>query len=280
MRVAVTGAGGRLGSAFLTRAGDMHDVVPFLHDALDVTDGTGVTAAIGGARPDVVIHAAAMTAVDACELDPVNAYRVNALGTRNVALACRRAGATLVAISTDYVFDGEKGALYHEFDRPHPISVYGASKLAGEREARLAPEHVIVRTSWVFGGGGDFLGGALRKLAAGETISAIADLMGTPTFVGHLADRLVPLVQAGHRGVVHLAGGEPTSWYDLLTETVGRFGMPGQVTPQKAEELARPAPRPRAPALTSLVLPSDGPLAMPPLADGIREVLEGADGRA
>ena len=280
MRVAITGAGGGLGSALQERAGAGHELLPFLHADLDVADPAAVRAAIGDARPDVVIHAAAMTAVDACELDPLRAYRANALGTRNVALASRETGAVLVAVSTDYVFDGEKREPYHEFDATHPISVYGSSKLAGEREARQAPDHLIVRTSWVFGSGKDFLTDALRRLSAGETLPAIADVVGSPTFVGHLAERILPLVEAGHRGVVHVSGGRPTSWHDLLADAVRRFALPGQVTPQKAEELARPAPRPRFSALTSLALPSEGPLAMPPLVEGVRRALEVADAGA
>lgn len=279
MRVLVTGAGGGLGRALQERAGGSYELIPFDHRALDVEDREATRSTVTGVKPEVVVHAAAMTSVDGCQTDPVGAYRANALGTRNVALACRETGALLLALSTDYVFDGEKGEPYHEFDDPRPISVYGSSKLAGEREAALAADHVIVRTSWVFGGGRDFLTSALQRLAAGEDVPAIADLAGTPTFVGYLAERLLLLVEEGLRGVVHLGGGRPTSWYDLLLDAKDRFDLPGRVTPQKAEELGRPAPRPRSSALTTLVLPAEGPLAMPPLLDGVAQVLEGIDGR-
>jgi dTDP-4-dehydrorhamnose reductase len=205
MRIAVTGANGGLGRAFLARTSDAHELFPFGHADLPVEDLPSVMERLVAARPEIVIHAAAMTSVDGCEEDPRRAFIVNALGTRNVALAAARAGAVLVYISTDYVFDGEKGAAYHEFDGPNPLSVYGESKLAGERETRhLAPQHLVVRTSWVFGGGKDYLSKALARLAAGESVPAIVDLVGTPTYVGHLAERLLPMVVSGYRGVVHL----------------------------------------------------------------------------
>ena len=280
MRIALTGASGGLGRAFLTRAAAGHDVIPFTHARLAVEDGDAVLAAITASRPAVVIHAAAMTSVDGCELDPAQAARVNAVGTGNVARAARRAGACLVAISTDYVFDGEKGEPYHESDTPNPLSVYGRTKLGGEREAQqIVADHLIVRTSWVFGGGSDFLTGALTRLAAGESVPAIADRIGSPTFVGHLAERLVPLVESGTRGVVHLAGPEPSAWHDVLSTAVETLGLPGDVTPQKAEELNRPAPRPRNSSLTSSVLPETPVPPMPPLDAALREVLEGIRGR-
>lgn len=280
MRIAVTGAAGALGRAVVATFGEQHDLVAFAHGDVAVEDFRAVMDRLVPAQPEVIIHAAAMTSVDGCEEDPRGAFLANALGTRNVALAAARAGAVLVYVSTDYVFDGEKGEPYHEFDVPNPLSVYGRSKLAGEREAQtLAPDHLVVRTSWVFGGGKDFLSGALGRLAGGESVPAIVDLVGTPTYVRHLAERLIPLVLAGHRGVVHLGGPEVTTWHDLLTRAVHLAGLPGEVTEQKADELGRPARRPANSALTSLVLqPSDVP-AMPPLEEAVNEVMEAVRGR-
>lgn len=280
MRIAVTGAAGALGRAVVATFGEQHDLVAFAHGDLAVEDLRAVMDRLVPAQPEVIIHAAAMTSVDGCEEDPRGAFLANALGTRNVALAAARAGAVLVYVSTDYVFDGEKGEPYHEFDVPNPLSVYGRSKLAGEREAQtLAPDHLVVRTSWVFGGGKDFLSGALGRLAEGETVPAIVDLVGTPTYVRHLAERLIPLVLSGHRGVVHLGGPEVTTWHDLLTRAVHLAALPGEVTEQKADELGRPARRPANSALTSLVLqPADVP-PMPPLEEAVDEVMEAVRGR-
>jgi dTDP-4-dehydrorhamnose reductase len=280
MRVAVTGAGGGLGRALAAGAAGDHELIPFTHDELPVEDLQGVLDRIVSAEPEVIIHAAAMTSVDGCEENPRGAFLANALGTRNVAQAAARAGALLVYVSTDYVFDGERGEPYHEFDATNPISVYGASKLAGEREARtLAPEHLVVRTSWVFGGGKDFLSGALGRLAAGESVPAIVDLVGTPTYVRHFAERLMPIVLSGTRGVVHLGGPEVTTWHDVLVRAVDGLGLPGEVTEQKADELGRPARRPANSALASLVLPIPGVSPMPPLEQAVNELMEIVGGR-
>jgi dTDP-4-dehydrorhamnose reductase len=279
MRIAVTGAGGALGRAVSGAAGEQHELIPFEHGELAVEDRSAVMEQLVSAQPEMIIHAAAMTSVDGCEENPRGAFLANALGTRNVALAAARAGAVLVYISTDYVFDGEKGEPYHEFDTTNPISVYGESKLAGERETRsLAPEHLVVRTSWVFGGGRDFLTGALGRLSAGETVPAIVDLVGTPTYVRHLAERLIPLVQSGHRGVVHLGGPEVTTWHDLLTRAVQIAALPGEVNEQKSDELGRPARRPANSALVSLVLRDMDIPAMPPLNEAIGELMEAVRG--
>ncbi|HET6770618.1 MAG TPA: dTDP-4-dehydrorhamnose reductase [Actinomycetota bacterium] len=280
MRVAVTGAGGGLGQALAATAGEDHELILFAHGELAVEDLPAVMDRLVPARPEVIIHAAAMTSVDGCEVDPRGAFLANTLGTRNVAQAAARAGAVLVYISTDYVFDGEKGEPYHEFDAPNPISVYGASKLAGEREARtMSPEHLVVRTSWVFGGEKDFLTGALGRLAAGESVPAIVDLVGTPTYVPHLAERLIPLVRSGHRGVVHLGGPEVTTWHDVLVRAVDLAALPGEVAEQKADELERPARRPANSALASLVLPIPDVRPMPPLEEALNELMETVRGR-
>jgi dTDP-4-dehydrorhamnose reductase len=280
MRVAVTGGEGGLGGRALRARASTHELISFGHGDLAVEDLSAVLDRLVPARPDVIVHAAAMTSVDGCEMDPRKAFMVNALGTRNVALAAARAAAVLVYVSTDYVFDGEKGEAYHEFDAPNPLSVYGESKLAGEREAQhLAPDHLVVRTSWVFGGGSDYLSGALARLAAGEAVPAIVDLVGTPTYVGHLAERLLPAVLSGHRGVLHLGGPEITTWYDLLGGAVRTAGLPGEVTEQKSEELGRPARRPANSALTSLVLETTDVPPMPPLEEAVHEVMGSVRGR-
>lgn len=274
MRIAVTGVGGGLGRAFRAVAPPGLRVEGFAHADLPVEEPDAALDRLVPIRPQVILHLAAMTSVDGCERDPDAAFRVNALGTANVALAARRAGALLVMLSTDYVFDGTKGEPYHEFDEPRPLSAYGRSKLAGEREARrLAPDHLIVRTSWVYGGGEDFLTGAVRRLAAGETVGGIVDQTGTPTYVGHLAERLLPLTRSGRRGVIHVAGPQSATWFDALTRARALGGLPGEVVEQKAGDLDRPAPRPVDSSLTSLVLPGTGVPPVPPLDEGIRELL-------
>ncbi|HEX2030355.1 MAG TPA: dTDP-4-dehydrorhamnose reductase [Actinomycetota bacterium] len=275
MRIAVTGAGGGLGTAF-REAAPTEDVVAFGHGDLPVEDLDRVAERLVAVRPDVVLHLAAKTSVDGCEEDPEGAYVVNALGTLAVARAARDAGALLVALSTDYVFDGEKDAPYDEVDAPNPLSVYGRSKLWGERlAAAAAPEHLVIRTSWVFGAGSDFVSAAVRKLASGEAVGGIVDQIGTPTYVHHLAERLLPAIRSGHRGVVHLAGPQPTTWFDVLATAREVGGLPGEVVEQKAADLGRPAPRPSNSALASRVLPGLDVAPMPPLEDAVREVVDG-----
>jgi dTDP-4-dehydrorhamnose reductase len=276
VRIAVTGAGGGLGTAFLERGTFGHDVIPFTHADLPVEQTEAVQRALKEARPDVVLHLAAMTSVDGCQVSPAGARMVNVEGTVSVARASQEAGAVLVSLSTDYVFDGEKEGPYDEEDEPKPLNVYGWSKLRAERAVgAVGGEWIVVRTSWVFGAEGEFVRRSVERLAAGHEVRAIVDQVGTPTYVGHLAERLVPVIESGLRGVVHLAGSEPATWFEVLARAKSLGGFPGEVVQQKADELDRPAPRPKNSALTSVVLEGTGVPPMPPLDEGIGEVLAG-----
>ncbi len=223
MRILITGAAGMLGTdarRILTAQG--HEIIATgigpgatgdLHP-LDIMDGGAVRAFFAKTNPDVVLHAAAYTNVDGCERDPDLAYKVNALGTWTVASAAEEVGAALVAVSTDFVFDGTKGAAYTEFDAPNPISHYGASKLAGENLARAACRRCyIVRTSWLYGVGGKNFPYTVIALAKTKPeLPIVADQFGTPTYTVDLVEAVAEIIQTPLYGVYHVSNGGEASW--------------------------------------------------------------------
>ena len=265
MRLVVTGAGGQLGHDLVrvaAAAGD--DVVGADHAALDVTDRDAVLGAITTWRPEVVVHAAAWTAVDACEGDPERAFATNALAVRWVVEGCARVGAHLVHVSTDYVFDGTLDRPYHEWDRPNPQSVYGASKLAGEIEAlALGPDAAVVRTSWLCGAHGS---NVVEKVlgAAGHSPDGLAfvdDQRGCPTFTADLAPVLRRLALDRRSGLHHVTNQGVVTWFEFAREILAAGGHdPDLVRPITTAELdpPRPAPRPANSALDNAVLRAAG----------------------
>jgi dTDP-4-dehydrorhamnose reductase len=259
MRVLVTGAGGQVGRAtaeLCRAAGD--DVIATDHAALDITDRDGVLGAITSLCPDAVINPAAWTDVDGCEGDPDRAYAANTLAVRHLADACRRAGAHLVHVSTDYVFDGRKGAPYVEWDETGPLSVYARSKLAGEREA--GPEATVVRTSWVFSrSGGNFVQAVLDRAAAGGPLRFIDDQTGTPTFADDVAGILRHLAVERAPGVFHATNGGHTTRFDQAREILAAAGLdPSQVEPITSAELPWVATRPVSTVLDNAALRLSG----------------------
>jgi dTDP-4-dehydrorhamnose reductase len=261
MRVLVTGAAGQLGRDVVLacqRAGD--EVVATDRVSLDVTDRDAVLGAVTSTRPHTVFHCAAYTAVDACETEVDPAYRVNALAVRWVAEAAHRTGAHLVHVSTDYVFDGTKPSPYVEWDAPNPLGVYGASKLAGEREA--GPDATIVRTSWLMGEHGANMVRTVLRLAAGRSALAfVDDQRGHPTFCEDLAPMLRRLAVDRRPGVHHMTNQGAVSWYEFAQAVVAAAGGdPGVVSPipTAALEPPRPAPRPANSVLDNAVLRLSG----------------------
>jgi dTDP-4-dehydrorhamnose reductase len=261
MRVLVTGAGGQLGQdlvAHCASAGD--EVIAADRARLDVGDRDQVLGAVTALRPDVVINAAAWTAVDAAESDPARAYRDNALAVRWLREACDRAGAHLVHVSTDFVFDGALERPYHEWDAPNPLSVYGASKLAGETEA--GSNACVVRTSWVCGAGGhNMVRTVLRLLADGTTMRFVDDQRGCPTFTADLAPLLRRLALDRRTGIHHACNGGAVSWFEFVREIVAAAGGdPSRVSPISTAELdpPRPARRPANSVLDNAVLRAAG----------------------
>ncbi|MBI4318631.1 MAG: dTDP-4-dehydrorhamnose reductase [Chloroflexi bacterium] len=246
MRVLVTGGRGQLGSelAAAFRAGD--EVLATGRAELDVTDRGSVWRVCAEYKPDVVIHAAAYTNVDGCELDADRAYRENALGTQNVALACQRIGAAMTYVSTDFVFDGTKTSPYLEFDDPHPISVYGRSKMAGERYVQsLLDRHFVVRTSWLYGHGSrNFVKTILTLAEQRSEIPAVVDEVGSPTYARDLAEALVRLIQEPVYGVYHLSNEGSCSRYEYVKAILEMAGKGTRVYPVSSAEFQERFPLP------------------------------------
>jgi dTDP-4-dehydrorhamnose reductase len=246
-----------------------HDIIPAARPRFDLLDERSVRYAIEAARPDLVVHCAAYTDVDGCERDPLTAFRTNALGTRYVALAARDAGADLVVVSTDYVFDGTKGEPYVEWDEPRPLSVYGRSKLAGEREALgLHDRCYVVRTSWVYGPRGrNFVKTMLRLAGERAELTVVDDERGGPTFAADLAQAIARLVERRVYGVYHFSNGGSCSRYELARRAIERAGLTAAVRPISSAEFLRqhplPAKRPSNSSLANIAGASVG-VELPP----------------
>lgn len=270
-RVLVTGAGGALGHSLLA-AFDGDDVVGLGRDRLDVADRDVVLQAIGNVAPRVVVHAGAWTDVDGCELDPDRAFRVNALGTRNVVEGARLVGARVVYISSDYVFDGNASRPYVEWDVPNPLSVYGRSKLGGESELR--PDDTLVRTSWLCGASGrNFVKTIFERATSDQPLRVVDDQQGSPTFTDDLAGMVRRLAVERRPGIFHVTNQGTTTWFRLAREVVELAGIdPERVQPCTTAELdpPRPALRPLFSVLDNAALRLGGV----PLLDDYHAPLE------
>jgi dTDP-4-dehydrorhamnose reductase len=254
MKVLVTGAGGMLGRDVVLAAGNAgHDVVGFGHAELDVTDEAMVKAKIELERPDVVINCAAWTDVDGAEESEDAALAVNETGAGLIAAAAATVDASVVYVSSDYVFDGTKGAPYVETDETAPLSAYGRTKLAGEEATAAANKrHFVVRSSWLFGiGGSNFVETMLRLAATQNEVLVVRDQVGSPTYTWHLAYGIVRLIEGIEFGIHHMAAAGSCSWYEFAREIFEQAEVECRVLSATTEMLGRPAPRPPYSALVS-----------------------------
>ena len=223
-----------------------HDVFARSRTELDVTDAAAVLHVVRELGPDVLVNCAGFTKVDDCEKDP-RAFAVNAAAVGHIADACSRFGVRLVQISTDFVFDGEKGSPYTEEDAPRPLSAYGKSKRAGEQEALRLPDCLVVRTSWLFGRSGwNFIEAILKQAQAGKKrLAVVTDQVGRPTSTTDLSEAIATLLEAGASGIYHFANRGEVSWNEFAREILWRAGLRDvEVDPTTSEALARPARRP------------------------------------
>jgi dTDP-4-dehydrorhamnose reductase len=252
VRVLVTGAGGQLAGALEALAVPGREIVALGVDRLDITDAAAVDRTVASRRPDAIVNAAAYTAVDKAESEPELARAVNADGAANLARAATRHGAFLVHVSTDFVFAGDLGRLYRPEDEPRPLSVYGRTKLEGERAVRAAsPESAIIRTAWVYGATGkNFLLTMLRLMGERGSVRVVADQVGSPTAVDGLAAACVRAAEGRRSGTWHWTDAGVASWYDfavaIAEEGLAAGLLPSlpEVTPIRTEEFPTPARRP------------------------------------
>ena len=256
LRVLVTGGGGTLGQDLVKAFDDgtgRYDVIAATRQELDLGDRDSILAAITSAEPDAVIHAGAWTAVDACESDPDQAFRVNSLGTRHVQQAARIVGAHVVYVSTCFVFDGAATAPIHEWTPPNPISVYGRSKLGGEME--IDPGNTIVRTN----GGTGFVKTMLRLAGERDELRVVADQHCSPTFTEDLADAVKRLVVGRFPGLFHVTNQGAATWFELAQATFAEAGLdPARITPITTAEYPAPARRPAYSVLDNAALRLQG----------------------
>ncbi|HEY2141302.1 MAG TPA: dTDP-4-dehydrorhamnose reductase [Solirubrobacteraceae bacterium] len=288
MRLLITGAAGMLGRD-VARAGERagHGLMPLTRADLDVTDPVAVTRAFEGVRPGAVINCAAWTDVDGAETHRDEALAANATAAGILARTAADIGVPLVHVSTDYVFDGTppldadgQPRPYVETDPTGPRSVYGETKLAGEREVLAASaRHAVVRSSWLFGvDGANFVQTMLRLAGERESVQVVDDQVGCPTWTGHLAPALVGLIEREVGGLVHLAGAGHVSWNGFAREVFRQAEVDCRVEPATTAQMARPAPRPAWSALASER--EDALIPLPPWQDGLAGYLAARSGIA
>ena len=278
MKLLITGGKGMLGRTLQNEFKDCEIVIADLPEA-DITDTAGFDAFLAQHKPDAVIHCAAMTAVDKCESEIEFAYKLNAFGTANVAAACNRHGVRLIAISTDYVFDGDSDRPYNEFDRATGgNTIYGKSKFAGEEAVRRhCPNHVICRISWLYGHGGPSFVHAMMSLADGTRpmLKVVADQHGNPTSTTAVARQLRNiLAKPGLVGTFHLTCEGGATWFEFAQEIFRLAAKTQAVSPCTTDEFPRPAPRPKNSRLDKMMLRLAGLPPMPDWHDALAEFMK------
>lgn len=279
MKIVVTGAGGQLGQE-LVRALARTEAVAFGRLELDVCDFIHTRRTLSGLRPEVVINAAAFTRVDDCEDEPSRAFWVNALAVRNLAQVCADLDCLLVHVSTDYVFDGAKASPYAEDDLPNPLSVYGASKLAGEHFVRsLAPRHQVIRTSGLYGAAGaatrrgNFVEAMLRLADERQPIRVVTDQILAPTSARDVARKIVELLPLDRTGTYHVTNAGQCSWYEFARAIFELAGVAPTLQPITASAFGAKARRPRYSVLAHARLAEVGGDDLPSWKDALASYL-------
>ncbi len=280
MRVLVTGAGGMLGrdtvDAVIARG---HSAIGLPRQELDITDAAAVEDAIAELRPDAIINCAAWTDVDGAEANERAAMRVNDTAAGIVSSTAAAHGASVLYVSSDYVFDGTKGSAYVESDLPAAISAYGRSKQAGETSTQMAnPRHFVVRSSWLFGTGGpNFVETMLRAGIEQPEVIVVNDQVASPTYTRHLGQALALVIESDEYGIHHIAAAGRCSWFEYAQEIFDQVGLETRVMAGSSEMLGRQA---RRPALSLLRSERPDPIALPDWRQGLAEYLSVREARA
>jgi len=253
MKVLVTGASGQLGTDLCEVLRDF-ELIPLTHKDIEINDMDSVKQAFNKYKPDIIVNTAAYVRVDDCEDEKEKAFKVNALGARNVAVVAQELGARLVHLSTDYVFGGEdesRTTPYTEFDTPVPLSIYGKSKLAGENLVRhFCLRHFIVRASALFGvagssgKGGNFIETMLRLARERDELKVVNDQVFSPTYTGDLARKIAQLMATEYYGIFHITNKGTCSWYKFTAEIVKLAGIKTPVVPITSDQYPQKARRP------------------------------------
>ncbi len=274
MKVVILGATGLLGKA-LMREWDAEDVVGLGSRDVDIRDVTAVRKIVSETRPDWIVLAAAYTDVDGCESNRELAFAVNRDGPVTVAEAARDAGAKVLFVSSDYVFDGRKESPYEVDDPRNPQSVYGHTKAEAEiRLLQILPDCCIARTSWLFGTGGRCFPDTILKAAATRpALDVVDDQRGSPTYSVDLARAISELCRKNARGIVHVTNAGACSWFEFAREIVNQAGLATEVRPTTSEKMARPAPRPAYSVLSATSLRGCG-IEMPGWQDALSRYLK------
>lgn len=273
MRVAVTGSSGMLGHAIHNIFRDI-EIISLPHKVLDITHLDRVMNVIREIKPDYLIHAAAFTDVDGCELDYEKAYLVNGIGTRNVVMACEEINCPIIYISTDYIFDGQKTEPYNEWDKPDPINKYGLSKLLGENFVMsLTNRFYIVRTAWLYGKNGKNFVDTIRKLLSErKELDVVDDQVGDPTYTNDLAKKIKELLGKGY-GIYHITNASQCSWYEFAIEIARQKGVDINIRPVTSDYIDRPAKRPAFSVLGNTMLRLEGIGGLRHWKDALKEYL-------
>ncbi|SFB47497.1 dTDP-4-dehydrorhamnose reductase [Cohnella sp. OV330] len=274
--ILVTGANGQLGQEIIRINDEDVTLVGLDRKQLDVTDLSMCRKAVETYRPSAIIHAGAYTAVDKAEGEPDEAYKVNALGTRNLAIAAREGSAKLCYVSTDYVFDGAGDRPYNEYDNTNPQSVYGKSKRAGEALLQsLSDKWFIVRTSWVYGKyGNNFVKTMLKLAQERDELTVVHDQIGSPTYTRDLGLFLFGLVKTEAYGIYHASNAGTCSWYEFATAIFEESGKQMKINPCTTDEFPRPAPRPQYSVMDHAAIRQNGFQDLPPWRESLRAFLQ------